>query len=367
MDIKERSSNFELLRIISMFMIVLSHCTWYGVLKVGHADAYVVWNTGSIIYKLFSSTSILGTIGVGLFFMISGFFTVKKSKTKILKVCLTTVFYSIMMVLVMLISRIIGIKAYESDSDLIFDFLKMLFVPISGSVWWYVTAYIFLMLIAPIYNEFINKLNRKGFVLLLFVLLIFGYTLGNLGSNFHDIEKALYFYTLGAYFKLFIPKYRNSNIFVYVLLGVIGIILNGLCQYFVFKYTVQSGSLAVLFRKSFSMAGYLIADSLACFGIFGFFSKLSFSNKVVNKIASYSFGVYLFHESPVMRQLLWFNFLKPWRFYGNALYFIMVPCFCVMVFFAGVVCDFIRDKLIFNQVFAVVERLKNRFKGAFFL
>lgn len=92
--IKLRSSNFELLRIISMLMIVASHYVYFGVMRIGESDASL-WLSGSLAHKLFSCFLLLGELGVALFFMISGYFLIEKNKFSVFKIAFKTVFYSI--------------------------------------------------------------------------------------------------------------------------------------------------------------------------------------------------------------------------------------------------------------------------------
>lgn len=49
---------------------------------------------GGTLFQFISATSILGTIGVGLFFMISGYFAAHKREISIKKVSIITVFYA---------------------------------------------------------------------------------------------------------------------------------------------------------------------------------------------------------------------------------------------------------------------------------
>ena len=75
-----RESNFELLRILAMLMIVASH---YAVHGIGFDN----WTTGSLVNRwciafFFSG----GEIGVALFFMISGYFLIIKEKISVKKV-----------------------------------------------------------------------------------------------------------------------------------------------------------------------------------------------------------------------------------------------------------------------------------------
>lgn len=93
---KHRESNFELLRIIAMLMIVGSHLACHGVQRVLEGDlAFVAYKSGSITNRIFTNfLQPLGDVGVALFFMITGYFLCKKTRTSIKKVALESAFYS---------------------------------------------------------------------------------------------------------------------------------------------------------------------------------------------------------------------------------------------------------------------------------
>lgn len=93
---KTRQSNFELVRIIAMLMIVASHLACHGVQHVLAAEnAYSDYNAASLFNSLF--TSFLnpgGPIGVALFFMLTGYFVCRKDSCSVKKVALQSAFYS---------------------------------------------------------------------------------------------------------------------------------------------------------------------------------------------------------------------------------------------------------------------------------
>ncbi|MGN0729318.1 acyltransferase family protein [Treponema sp.] len=95
--IKTRQSNFELLRIFAMVMIVASHLAVHGVQQVLLDSKYLAYTGGSFVNQLF--TCFLpagGGIGVALFFMITGFFMCRKENSSVKKVVVQAVFYSIL-------------------------------------------------------------------------------------------------------------------------------------------------------------------------------------------------------------------------------------------------------------------------------
>lgn len=110
----KRQSNFELLRIIAMLMIVASHLACHGVQHVLDENiAYAAYDSGSLANKIFTSfLNPAGTVGVALFFMITGFFLCKKEKGSIKKVTLEAAFYSLALgtafLIALVVSKIMG-------------------------------------------------------------------------------------------------------------------------------------------------------------------------------------------------------------------------------------------------------------------
>ena len=109
---KERRSNIELLRIVSMLMIVYHHLASHGV-EMTYFDnkkCFVfVWEKGSLINKLSSSFLFPGgEIGVGVFFIITGYFYVKRSKADVSRIIIETSYYGVLLGIFSLIMLFYG-------------------------------------------------------------------------------------------------------------------------------------------------------------------------------------------------------------------------------------------------------------------
>ena len=95
---KQRQSNFELIRIVAMLMIVASHYVCHGIYKVSSTNAYDVYLHGDMINRVVSVIySPGGKTGVALFFMISGYFLSNKklciSQKKVVAQCVFMQFF----------------------------------------------------------------------------------------------------------------------------------------------------------------------------------------------------------------------------------------------------------------------------------
>ena len=100
----ERQSNLELLRILSMFLIVLAHYEAHGVKHVSDPAMNMLWRSGSIVNQWFCHLLAPGgKIGVGIFFTLTGYFlcTGSWSLRKLVKLLLTVYFYAVLAFLVL--------------------------------------------------------------------------------------------------------------------------------------------------------------------------------------------------------------------------------------------------------------------------
>lgn len=66
-QVRQRQSNIELLRIIAMLMIVSAHLGAHGVEHMGREDAYITWDVGNIVNKIFICFLIGGGVSEWLF------------------------------------------------------------------------------------------------------------------------------------------------------------------------------------------------------------------------------------------------------------------------------------------------------------
>ena len=84
---KERKSNFELLRIIAMILIISFHIVFHSEYEI------TTLNFNNYIIKVFW---LFGEIGVNLFLLISGYFMIKSkiSIKKILNLIFELIFYN---------------------------------------------------------------------------------------------------------------------------------------------------------------------------------------------------------------------------------------------------------------------------------
>ena len=148
---KERSSNFELLRIVAIMMIIAHHFAYYTILTT---PCYIEMPDICKYYTCLLCPG--GEIGVAVFFMITGFFLHKDTSIRSLKnIVIPVFFYSYLTLSIFMVFKSFGIYDFSTRpaDTLMRDMLKMLLIPCNSGVWWYVCAYLMLMLLAPTINR----------------------------------------------------------------------------------------------------------------------------------------------------------------------------------------------------------------------
>ena len=152
---KQRAINIELLRVLSMLMVVAIHLfTKTGVLQelsVNSPVYYMSW----ILYALCMT-------GVNCFVLISGYFLVDASFKfeKLITLYLQVLFYSVVMAVV---------TRYLLHLEPVSGFSKVL-LPVTSREYWFISVYIGLYVLSPFVNIFVRSLDERMFKGLLIVL-----------------------------------------------------------------------------------------------------------------------------------------------------------------------------------------------------
>ena len=145
---KQRNANMDLLRIVSMLLIVFLHSIDHsGVLE--NAE-----NCGSGMYFYVRFTYAMCQVCVNIYIMLSGYFMVKSKfrLQKLVTLWMETVFYGLVLRIVFMLT---GEKPFSITS------LISCFFPILTGRYWFLTIYVGMYLISPFLNMLINVMDKK--------------------------------------------------------------------------------------------------------------------------------------------------------------------------------------------------------------
>ena len=157
-QMKNRQSNIELLRIISIFLILVTHADFWA---LGEPTSSELTNNflSSFTRIFFESLSI---ICINIFVLISGWFSIRASLKSIIKLLFQVYF---MLLFIYLIYVIIGWDTINIRS------LSKCFIV--GHEFWFIKAYLGLLILSPALNVFVNIVSEK--VLRVVLIAFFAY------------------------------------------------------------------------------------------------------------------------------------------------------------------------------------------------
>ena len=252
---KTRNTNIEIIRIISIVMIVISHYCVHGMIF----PSTMPLGPNRFLLEFFT----LGNLGSILFVLISGYFMINSKeikKKKLIKLILQVMFYSIIIYIIIILIR--------QEPFSIKNAIKNVF-PITFKQYWFASAYIMLYILSPFINKFLNSLSRKEhltFISVLFFIFSILHTLTTIDFYGNELMEFVMFYSIGAY----IFKYPNNLFMKYnIKISIVSIILIALliiCFDFLgTKIVMFSNSLRYLLSRTSPLA------ILFCVGLFEYF------------------------------------------------------------------------------------------------
>ena len=196
---KDKKTNLCLLRVISIFMILILH---YNLDLGGN-----LLNNDTGFNKILSIVlEGICIVGVNTFIITTGYFSIESKNNeikirKIIDIIAALVFYAVIIALVCLITKIQNINIV---------FLKTFLKSITDR--WFTTTYIILLLLSPFINKLTSNINQKKYKCLLIILLVIFslwpsfYTDITTKSAGYDIINFSILYLIGGYIK----KYCND-------------------------------------------------------------------------------------------------------------------------------------------------------------
>lgn len=353
---KGRESAIEILRILSILMIILHHFAVHGKFDFENDQL------NEFFVQIFS---IGGKLGVNIFVLISGYFLVK-SKFKVKKVVLLV--FQVLFWSVTVMAVIYGFGFAEPDPNVIFKS----FFPITYKMYWFASAYVVLYLLSPFLNIFINSASKKqlrALIVLLFVLWSILGTVMNSSLEINDLGWFIFLYFVAAYIRLYPNKQTEKKASNFSLFGVcIALEIFLMWIYHTFGFQLSFCYEETKKYKCLIKQEYLLIFLAAVFIFLGFKNLKIGSIKIVNVISSATFGVYLIHDNPVLRPVLWQDILKTQNYSNSLRLAPYAVCIVLLIYVCCTVLELLRKKLIekpFSKLYDVIEAAIKKKKECF--
>ena len=273
-ETQERSSNIELLRILSMFLVLMIHYIPSRTLPTHDTLAH---DTLGTLFDL--ELRSISFVCVNCFILISGYFGIRWKLKSFSNLLFQILFWAIICPVIV---------SAATDSSNATDLFKTLYHNTFSR--WFIEAYIGLYILAPMINRFIEKSTHRELGIFILAFYLFSTLFGYLGKAY-DFNKGMSIISLvGLYL---IGAYLRRK---YVYLGV----------YLVTGF-IMVAIAALILKAGFSITPYsylnplIVLESIA---LFLFFKKLNIGSiKWINYIAVSSFAVYLIHNDLSIKPL----------------------------------------------------------------
>ena len=331
----KRESNFEVMRTVAMFFIVVYHCLTHG---VGDKYGFCTSSPISLVnLGLSDFLLVFSSISVNLYVMVSGYFLsdLDFKFSRILRTWLNACFYSCVITLLFF---------SLSLTPFSISVLGKSFFPLSTDAYWFVTQYIGLLILSPFLSLLVRNLTYRQYV----GLLIGGAFLClsiipdfPLGKRFHvahgnSVWSFVYLFMIAGFIRLHLKRLSISKLLItLVLLTILTIV----CEVF---FGFQNGQMH-LFWLNYNGIPFVL--SVVAF-ILVRQVRIPESGIwiLMAKVAPYTFGVYLIHDHLLVREWLWNTIgLSSWC--DNPLFPLIVLGLCLLIFVVCALIDTLRKKL----------------------
>lgn len=327
---KERNYGIDLLRIVAMAMIIISHFCIHGLSKLDVNSAY----------KSLIDCCKLGNLGVVIFIMISGYYYESKFKfSKLLKLIITVLFYSIGIFMLFLL-----LTKYFSKEML----LGSLF-PIHSNTYWFITVYLIIYASSPFIKRLIDVLDKKIFSYMLFayilIMILDPFITKKVFTNMfymNDLIELLIYYLIGAFMKKYgieLINNKKRKFFVFVTIPAILILSTVVLNQIGISYS------NILFYRNSPLI------ILLSIGLIELFLEFKINNSMFNIITPHILSVYLIHDNPIIRKYLW-NYIID--LFGNTivtpLILLIIPIVAIAIFVICILVDIIREFIIDKKI-----------------
>lgn len=310
---KVRSSNFELLRIAAMLMIVMFHIflhwpkaqltdmnsiNFFGNGLFNHPEFYPqLW--------LIHAAMPLGPVGNGLFMMLSGYFLASRERIDLARVSQKILMQLFFATVLLVIASALFDSLYNQDTGM---YLALIVSGEFNNGWWFIGYYFVVIVIAALFlNKFLAGLEEKQYFTFLITLLAFvkfswsGRLLDGLASELRTAGIGVFFYALGG----FLHKYRpfkeiktRSLLFVIALVNLFHL----LSSYNVTRGNIESfvrnggNGDFVQFIGELGNFDILVVILVVC--LFEIFRRIRIPHsRIINFLGSSTFMIYLIHEN----------------------------------------------------------------------
>lgn len=344
-----RRSNFELMRIVAMLLIVTYHCVLHSEMESGMPLVFAPFCLNQAFAYL---VGMWGMTGVGCFFLLTAYFQIGRGKVstkKILLLILETVFWAF-------VTEAFTVIVLRKWQYTVKDAFHALISPLRGN-YWFITSYLCLSLLIPFLNRIIEDLDEMTYRKLLIVFTVLSPVYSSIGDTRQtlcDLSIGIYYYLLWGYLSRH-PGNRIEKNCKKIFFSVLLLSTAAACasSYIFSSMGKQAVGLPTIYGRA-SFIQVVLAVSL-----FYVFKNMEVgSSRVINFLAKPMLGVYLIHENEKLFPFIWNWILFIRTYFTTSPMFMprMIGC-VLLVFIVSMILEYIRMYLIEKPLAAAMRPL----------
>lgn len=341
-----RNSSFELLRIVSIFMIVLCHFATHGSFGFAASEFTVPRFWWYLI-------EMGGNLGASCFVLISGYFLSENADARlsarhVFKLLGQMIFCAVSIYLILCAVRL---QQFSLKN------LIRTFFPVTNGVWWFASAYTVLYLIHPFINRLIHALSRRAFRNMIMGCVLIWSIIPTITQHPNQYNHLIWFFTLyvtAGYIRMYglNPKFTlRSHILFFALFSLLQYASAIIIALISVKVSAASPYILAFYERNSPLT------LLSAISLFMIFKEIRLKpNRAINTIASASFGVYLMHEHPALRGILWTKIFRCAAYQHTAMIIPYSIFAAVCIFAVCTAIDLARQYLLERPYLRIVDR-----------
>lgn len=285
-------------------------------------------------------------VGVNVFVLISGWFGITFKWKRLSELYFQIVFFGLLML-------IWGLIVNKDSSISLGGLIGLL--TMGNHDYWFLKVYVILYIISPILNAYIENASQKSFKTILIAMAVFLFYYGWVTPDSTEwLVKGFclvwfcFLYLLSRYIKLYKTRFSQysakTDLIIYLMFTIILI-----------GVAILESYLQIEMKGRWK---YYLNPFILCSAIYLllFFSKISFSSKIINTIAISSVAAFLLHANQNFLIGYYNKTIHDW-FVGESpvLFLLKSIAFIVLLFLIAVIIDKVR-LCIWNNLMTVLEK-----------
>lgn len=325
---KKKIVSFEILRIASMFLIVLTHCMFHG--RVLEDTQLYTLNQALVLFL-----RVMVMPAVDCYVLISGYFMLYKSFCiqRIFRIWLKTALYSI------ILWSLFRITGYVNGSWM--NGIESIF-PVLTKQYWYISVYIALCFLSPFLNQLILQMTKRQLQNLIAILLFYFCICASIlpasqmiiSAKGNDIVWFVCLYIVAAYIRLYYEPHRISNTKLLKAISLL-LCLETIIVIVCFWSPVHKNMLTIIcghnsiWNAGVALLLFLIAVNES--------KRMADKPAFLFQLSASTLGVYLIHDNIWIRNWLW-SFINPGQYAKNHYMLFILIGISIFIF---MICSFV--------------------------